>query len=212
MLMVFQPVNAQLFDRGNGLIFDDVYKITWLADANYAATSMYSPLEETREEVFTGSFTGQFIWEEAKAWVKQLNYKGIEGWRLPSHYINPDLNVNVSEVAHITDLVNTNPVTNYFHNIQTTMYWSSNEYADDSSRAWMTYLNVANNALFYGDLNGYIVGNYDDYHQFKDVWSTYAWAVIDGDVGAVPLPAASWLFTPALVWLLSFTKTRRRIV
>ncbi|MDP2823739.1 MAG: hypothetical protein Q8O52_13825, partial [Sulfuritalea sp.] len=29
---------AALNDRGGGLIYDDVLNITWLADANYAAT------------------------------------------------------------------------------------------------------------------------------------------------------------------------------
>ena len=30
--------NAALYDRGNGLIYDDILDITWLQDANYAAT------------------------------------------------------------------------------------------------------------------------------------------------------------------------------
>ena len=33
--------NAALYDRGNGLIYDDVLDITWLQDANYAKTSGY---------------------------------------------------------------------------------------------------------------------------------------------------------------------------
>jgi hypothetical protein len=33
---------AGLIDRGNGLIYDDVLKITWLQDANYAQTSGYN--------------------------------------------------------------------------------------------------------------------------------------------------------------------------
>ena len=32
---------AALYDRGNGLIYDDVLNITWMQDANYAQTSGY---------------------------------------------------------------------------------------------------------------------------------------------------------------------------
>jgi hypothetical protein len=34
-------VNAQLIDRGGGLIYDNVLDVTWLQDANYAKTSGY---------------------------------------------------------------------------------------------------------------------------------------------------------------------------
>lgn len=32
---------AALWDRGNGMIYDDVLNVTWLQDANYAKTSGY---------------------------------------------------------------------------------------------------------------------------------------------------------------------------
>ena len=34
------PATATLIDRGNGLIFDNVLNITWLQNANYAATEL----------------------------------------------------------------------------------------------------------------------------------------------------------------------------
>lgn len=33
---------ATLWDRGGGMIYDDYLKITWLQDANYAATQFVS--------------------------------------------------------------------------------------------------------------------------------------------------------------------------
>ncbi|MDZ7752733.1 MAG: hypothetical protein U5S82_13950 [Gammaproteobacteria bacterium] len=36
MLMLSGAASATLFDRGRGLIYDDVLDITWLQDANYA--------------------------------------------------------------------------------------------------------------------------------------------------------------------------------
>ena len=37
------PVSGELFDRGGGLIYDDVLNITWLQDANYALTTGHPP-------------------------------------------------------------------------------------------------------------------------------------------------------------------------
>ena len=34
---------AMLWDRGGGLIYDDVLKVTWLQDANYAASELNYP-------------------------------------------------------------------------------------------------------------------------------------------------------------------------
>ena len=40
-LGLVSTVNAELFDRGNGLIYDDVLDVTWLQDAQYAKISGY---------------------------------------------------------------------------------------------------------------------------------------------------------------------------
>jgi len=203
LLMATFSANAQLFDRGNGVIYDSDYKITWLADANYAVTAEYNALEvteisATREEIDPGVFAGQFTYDEAMTWVGQLNYQGITGWRLPSHYINPKLNVSVSEVAHITDFVKTNPTIIFFDNIQTTMYWSKDEYVEDTSRAWMTFLNY---------FNGNLYAVFDDYHQYKLVGNTCAWAVIDGDVGGCPITSSKLVFCTSLSLVVFNCKT-----
>lgn len=63
--------SATLWDRGGGMIYDDVLNITLLQDANYAKTSGYSS-------------NGQFQnWSDAVAWVDQLVYGGYDDWRLP---------------------------------------------------------------------------------------------------------------------------------
>lgn len=68
---------AALFDRGGGLIYDDVLNVTWLQDANYARTSGYST-------------DGRMSWGEAISWVVDLSfYDSVRGvtyddWRLPS--------------------------------------------------------------------------------------------------------------------------------
>lgn len=51
--------------------YDDVLDITWLADANYARTSGRDA-------------DGLMDWPTATAWVQNLEYYGITGWRLPT--------------------------------------------------------------------------------------------------------------------------------
>lgn len=65
-----------LIDRDRGLLYDVERDLTWLQDTNYAKTSGHSS-------------DGQITWENAKAWVARLNYRGITGWRLPTAR-NPD--------------------------------------------------------------------------------------------------------------------------
>lgn len=62
---------ATLIDRGSGLIYDDVLKITWLQDANYAKTSNYDA-------------DGLMNWADANAWAANLSYGGYDDWRLPT--------------------------------------------------------------------------------------------------------------------------------
>ena len=71
LLLLSFNATAALYDRGNGLIYDDVLDITWLQDANYAQTSGYDS-------------DGRMHWLQAKAWAAQLSYDGHDDWRLPS--------------------------------------------------------------------------------------------------------------------------------
>ena len=60
-LMVSGAAHATLFDRGGGLLYDDVLKVTWLQDANYAKTSGYDA-------------DGRMNWAAANAWADGLVY------------------------------------------------------------------------------------------------------------------------------------------
>lgn len=84
--------NAALVSRGDGLIYDDVFNITWMADANYAKTSGYVDLNS----VFYGNFSynniyldGRMGWNAAKKWADDLvynttKYGSLSDWRLVS--------------------------------------------------------------------------------------------------------------------------------
>ncbi len=62
---------ATLIDRSGGMIYDDVLKITWLQDANYAKTSGYDA-------------DGRMNWADANTWAANLSYGGYSDWRLPT--------------------------------------------------------------------------------------------------------------------------------
>ena len=65
------------------------------------------------------------------------------------------------------------------------------EYAPNTNNAWYFYFNFGR-----------------QYAGLKDNFY-YAWAVRSGDVSAVPVPAAAWLFGSGLIGLLGVAKRKR---
>jgi hypothetical protein len=190
MLVVFAvvsfPAQATLFDRGDGLIYDDVLDVTWLQDAN---------------------IDGNKTWLDAVAWAGSLVFQGFDVWRLPSADVNGDEIVldcdGATEAAcrdnelgymywhnlggfgnALTGTQTVNGVT--FNNIGGTngTHWSGTEFADTS-----VYPNAAWDQLF---ANGKLdfVG--------KGVIHA-AWAVLDGDVVGIPEPTTTALLALGLL-------------
>ncbi len=85
---------------------------------------------------------------------------------------------------------------NLFTNIQSNGYWSSTEFASNPTSAW----------IFFTD-GGWVSfqGGYENYGKSNHY---SAWAVRDGDVAAVPVPAAFWLFGSGLIGLLGFKRRK----
>jgi len=189
--------------------YDTTLDITWLADANV---------------------NGLMQWPVADTWAANLNVYGVTGWRLPTMvdtgapgcdfaYTGTDCGYNVqtgsaattvySEMASLFydtlgnlsefdtsgnspqpgwGLTNTGP----FSNLQDSMYWTGLEYAPLLGWAWDFF---------------FIDGN-----QGADDMTTmnYTMAVLDGDVNAVPLPAAVWLFGSGFIGLICVARRRRK--
>lgn len=222
-------LQARDFDGNTATIegyYDTALDITWLANANYAGTTMN--------------------WTTANAWAGSLNLNGITGWRLPTtidadgpdadslgndgcsytnFYQGIDCGYNItthSEMSHMFYVTLGNKAyystsgspaqagwglrnTADFTNIQSNntdydYYWSATEVAPFTGIAWDFNFGLG----FQGD-NLESVGY-------------YAWAVHSGDVGAsivpvpptVPVPATVWLFGSGLVGLLGMSRKRGR--
>lgn len=204
---------AALYDRGNGMIYDSVLDVTWLQDANYAKTSGYDA-------------DGKMNWTQAKAWAGGLVYGGYNDWRLAAANLvgattvsydgstdNGYNNTN-SEIGHLFlelgnkawfntagvqqssgyGLTHTSFLdagtgqTVGFLNVQNDLYWEDEK--QTPTMAWTFYLNYG-----YQVFNGTSI-------------PYYAWAVRDGDVATVPVPAAAWLLGSGLIGLAGLGRKR----
>lgn len=190
--------NAALIERLGGLAYyDDVADLTWLADANYAQTSGYDA-------------DGVMSWESANTWVAGLIVDGVDGWRLPDT-LQPDANCGSqsrgfdygynctgSEMGNLfynvlgntaDSLTNTGP----FSNIQEFGYWSATDETYRIGDAWYFSMNSGKQNYFSKSIN---------YN---------AWAVRSGDISAVPVPAAVWLFGSGLLGLVGLARRKPAI-
>jgi hypothetical protein len=196
--------HAALIDRGGGMIYDTNLNLTWLADANYAMTQGYNQFPDT---------PGTMLWSTAMTWVGNLSYGGYTGWRLPTtlqpdatcsdqSYYSTGYNCTGSELGELFynelggvagDSITTTHNSNYdlFQNINDTRYyWTGTVLPEDNGLAWIFWFYDGSQAA------GDTVNRY------------YAWAVHDGDIGAVPIPAAFWLFGSGLLGLMGVARRK----
>ena len=184
VIMASTNANAALIERlGGQAYYDDVADLTWLADANAAGAAMN--------------------WADANTWAASLTVDGVDGWRLAD--TDPALlgyNQTGSEMGNLFynvlggsagSSITTTHNSNYdlFSNVQSGYYWSATEYAPSTDRAWNFTMGTG------VQTNGIKSSN------------RYAWAVQSGDVSAVPVPAAVWLFGSGLVGLIGVARRKR---
>lgn len=139
-------------------------------------------------------------WDNQQNWVSNLTIAGVDGWRLPSMDVNGDGNVINCTGGGISDCTDnelgflywdegiTTGTPGPFSNVINDAYWSSTEY--DINNAWVFSFSNGNQIGFGG---------------IKRV-NLYAWAVHSGDVSAVPVPSAMWLFGTGLIVLVGALK------
>lgn len=195
--------NAALVSRlGGQAYYDDQLDITWLADADAGAGSAFDDGPSTTD--------GRMTWANASAWAASLTIGGVSDWRLPNQDINDDGSIAKcalvtkaacmdNEYGHLyfygAGTVLGNGVTEAspgsFSNIQLAYYWSATDYAPDPNDAWIFY--------FYDGNRHWVAKN----------GNQNAWAVHDGDIAAVPLPAAVWLFGSGLIGLIGLARRKK---
>ncbi len=80
--------NATLLSRlGGAAYYDDVLGITWLANANLAASNTFGLTQSPTPAAGEVGSTGQMTWDTANSWVTAMNtaaYLGFSDWRLPT--------------------------------------------------------------------------------------------------------------------------------
>lgn len=182
--------NAALYSRLNGqAVYDSDLNITWTANAN---------------------INGRMTWADANTWAANLVIDGIGGWRLPTT-TQPDPTCDAfgysctgSEMGHLfytelggaahDSILNTNNGSlSLFNNFQISYYyWSGTEDLQNTVNAWD----------FYFGTGGQDADSKDN--------GDFALAVHPGDVAAVPIPAALWLFGSGLVWFFWFLRRRAK--
>jgi len=198
LAIVPTTTNAELIDRGGGLIYDSDQDLTWTQDAGISG--------------FRSS------WDDATAWAENLVFGGVGGWRLPTttQFDDPTCSADVraagvfilfyehrldclgGEMELLTDLHDpwNNPL---FENINGTRYWTATPYRDGIDPC-----------IYYPDYDVpcTIENDTGDRTDFYWQWGftgfdglngpafkttlrgtndRYAWAVRDGDVGAPTL-------------------------
>ena len=186
LLLFSFNATAALYDRGNGLIYDDVLDITWLQDINYRYTS--------------SGVAGGMSFHSAKEWTENLNYGGFSDWRLPRVNAEDFWSINNynSEIGYMSsvNLGNTSTLINLSF-----IDSSSGETRSFTSGAGQIFhllggtpLSTVSNIQWDKISGNHILGSWGN--------SGYAWAVHDSDIGnPVPLPAGIYLFLSGLVGL-----------
>jgi len=180
------PLESRL---GGLAYYDPNLEITWVTDAN---------------------INGQMDWFTATSWASTLEISGITGWRLPNMDRDGDGNiVDCGSGAVTPELCKDNEygfmywqngVTSTsqspFFDVQPDAYWSgTEEVIGEIDGAW----NLIFNSSGGGDQG---IGD-------KTAAGLYAWAVYGGDVAAVPVPAAVWLFGSGLLGLIGIARRKK---
>jgi len=223
LLCVTFSVNATLVSRlGGQAVYDTDLDITWISDVNLASTNTFGIPEGTGGIFNPG---GNMSWDTANNWIDAINaanYLGFNDWRMPlTASLDSTCNDNPGgggsadaqgfdctggEMGHLfydelggtgaTSILNSSdPDVALFSNITISggQHWSGTEFS--SSSAWVFGIEGTG-------------GSGQQVHALKGN-NFSVLPVRDGDVGAVPIPAAIWLFGFGLMCMVGVVKRKK---
>jgi len=218
-LLSASTANATLTSVDGGLlVYDSVKNITWLANANLAATNTFGVSAGPNGiQVASGVFgnpVGIMSWYTAQNWIAAMNaadYLGHTDWRLPTTpaFYQPGACVGINPHCTASEMgelfynelggIAHNANWNLFSNLQTVSgggYWSGTADVYHPGNAWDFFMGT-------GD-QGYIFQNF----------RMFAMAVLPGQASvltqasaSVPEPGTAWLLG---LGLLGFAGVARR--
>jgi len=189
-LVLATSAHATLLSRLDGkAYYDTVLDITWLADANLAKTSGYH-------------VDGFMDWYGAVTWADQLVYEGYDNWRLASWRKTSDssatpcigFNCDDSELSYM-----------YYNHLngdgssRTSRFGPQDPFINIVHQYWSGMTADADHSSNYHFSDGLQFT-----HPNSDEFA--AWAVMDGDVTSVPVPASLLLFISGLFGILGLSK------
>ena len=201
---------------GGQAINDTDLNVTWVSNANLVATNTFGLATGVDLGPNAGvtnygpsiiNSNGTMTWGGALKWIAAMNaanYLNHNDWRLPTSDTCGGKNNSCpgSEMGHLfyselggvagSDIATTHNA-NYklFSNFQPYAYWSGTEYAPRPTSAMFFYFTDGNQG-FTGSKNERL----------------YALAIRPGQVAAVPVPAAAWLFGSGLLGLVGIARRR----
>ncbi|MFK5984804.1 MAG: hypothetical protein QM479_05205 [Pseudomonadota bacterium] len=220
VLLIPMIANAALVSRLNGqALYDTELNITWLANANLAATESFGVSGITS----SGTITGIMNLETANNWVTAMNnngYLNITNWRLPTTAVS-DNNCTTTQGVPITNNTGSNcsqsEMGHLFYNEFNGM---AGQHIRDNTD---TNISLFSFPLELGDAVGYWSGTQPTSTQafvfgfnvggqgIEGAENNFykAFAVADGDVASlssVPVPASVWLFSSGLIGIIGLAR------
>jgi hypothetical protein len=200
-MLLGPSANAALVSRLSGqAYYDTVLDITWLADANLAATNTFG----------VGGAGSTMTWDVAQSWIVGMNaanYLGLSNWRLPNADVNAD-NFVVSCSLSTEAICRDNEMGYMFYQNHVNQSLPA-PFTGIAFDHWSGTVNPSNSTQGY-EFDFFQISGDGGSGFFAKTKLDRAWAVASGDPLATPIPAAAWLFGGAL-GVLGVLKRRAKL-